>query len=101
MFYCPKCEKFVMNFNRRDNQKYIIVPNMRGGYGRPIAHYLCECGNPLAGDMDIRGLSDDEEMNVNYAKDIITAYNEGGDYFEQGLLDYANKIANERIKNTI
>lgn len=104
MFYCPKCKKTEMDFNRKDNlqyrREYKTVSNMRGGYGRPISHYLCECGNPLAGSMDIRGLikNECESEAVDYAKDIITAYNEDGDYFSQDLLDYANEIVRERIK---
>ena len=101
MFYCPKCKKIEMDFNKRSYRQYQTVSNIRDGYSRPITHFLCECGNPLAGSMDIRGLIEEDHPNkaVDYAKDIITAYNEGGDYFSQGLLDCANKIVEERIKN--
>lgn len=101
MFYCPKCKKIEMDFDKRSHRQYQTVSNIRDGYGRPITHFLCECGNPLAGSMDIRGMMKEEYEYeaVDYAKYIITAYNEGGDYFSQDLLDYANKIVEERIKN--
>lgn len=98
MYYCPKCGKLEMVFDRDKNRINGTVTNMRDGYGRPIKHYMCECGNPLAGDMDIRGMMKDEYEYeaIDYAKSIITEYNEGGMFFEQSLLDKANMIAKEK-----
>jgi hypothetical protein len=98
MYYCPKCGKFELNFDVAKHKSERTVINIRDCYSRPIIHYMCECGNPLAGNMEIRGLMKDEYdyEAVDYAKSIITAYNEGGDYFEQGLLDKANRIYEER-----
>lgn len=69
------------------------MSNLRGGYGRPITHYKCICGNFLAGSMDVSEWNDDDIM---YAKAVIQGYNEGGAYFEQRMLDavkteYINK----------
>jgi len=98
MYYCPKCGKLEMVFDRDKYRMNGTVTNLRDGYGRHIKHYMCECGNLLAGDMEIRGLMKDEYdyEAVDYAKSIITDYNEGGLYFEQSLLDRANIIAKER-----
>jgi hypothetical protein len=96
MYYCPKCGKFEINFNSRERRNERTVSNCRDGWGRPIYHYLCECGNPLAGTMFIEDQNDNEL--VEYSKYVIEAYNEGGDFFVQGLLDYANEIK-DRILN--
>jgi len=94
--YCPKCGKLELIETTDFNYRYFT--NMRDGYGRPIRHYKCECGNYLAGIMDITGLSDNETDNIKYAKDIITAYNIGGDYYEDGLIEKAIEVLNERNK---
>lgn len=50
LFYCPECGKEqILNNNPYEKEKTII--NIRDGYGRPITHYKCECGNYFAGNM--------------------------------------------------
>lgn len=93
MFYCPKCGK-TENWKEEDFRKHRknqTLVNIRDGYGRPIRHYLCDCGNYLAGEMCTAGYDED---GIEYAKHIITAYNEGGNYFEPLIL----KKAKENLK---
>ena len=79
IFYCPMCGKEeIRNDNPYKNEKTIV--NMRDGYGRPISHYKCECGNYLAGSMDVTDWVNDESM-IGYAKGIIEGYNKGGCYY--------------------
>lgn len=54
IFYCPQCGDFKMEDNPPLRNK-ITYKNLRDGYGRPITHYKCECGNYLAGSMSISG----------------------------------------------
>lgn len=92
MYYCPQCGKLDLQFNMQDNYKNSTVTNMRDGWGRPIKHFLCECGNPLAGVINICELGNSEEDAIKYAKELIADYNEGGLYFKRSLLDQANYI---------
>ena len=85
---CPKCGKFELNFDRRKNNRQRTVSNCRDGWRRPIQHYLCECGNPLAGDMNIAEIGD-EDGAIEYAKDVIIGYNKGGIFFQKEFLEYA------------
>jgi len=99
MYYCPKCKKLDLNFDITKNNKYATVANIRDGWGRPIQHFLCECGNLLAGAMNISGLGNNKEEAIEYAKDIISSYNEYGIFFDKSLLDKTIKIA--KIKGLI
>ena len=80
LFYCPKCQKEEI---REDNPyRYEeTITNMRDGYGRPIRHYRCECGNYLAGSMDVSGWLDDPDA-ILYCKGLIEDYNPGGCYYD-------------------
>lgn len=80
LFYCPKCKKEEI---REDNPyKYEdTITNMRDGWGRPIRHYKCECGNYLAGSMDVSGWVDDPDV-ILYCKETIEGYNPGGCYYD-------------------
>ena len=80
LFYCPKCKKEEI---REDNPyRYEeTITNMRDGYGRPIRHYKCECGNYLAGSMDVSGWVDDQNA-ILYCKETINGYNPGGCYYD-------------------
>lgn len=78
LFYCPKCKKEeIGDYNLHEEDKTVV--NIRDGYGRPIIHYKCECGNYLAGSVDLRGLEDDTRA-VDYYKAVIKDYNENGKY---------------------
>jgi hypothetical protein len=46
-------------------------------FGHPIYHIKCECGNYLAGYMNIKIKTSQDEF---YVKSIITDYNLGGNY---------------------
>lgn len=80
LFYCPKCGKEQISKEDLYKGEYSIN-NMRDGYGRPIRHYKCECGNYLAGSMDVSGWEDDE-CSITYAKETIKGYNPGGCYYD-------------------
>lgn len=81
LYYCPKCGKREITGEPR-YQKELTITNMRDGYGMPIHHYKCECGNYLAGSMILRDGSEDE---IKYYTYLIEAYNPGGDYYD-GML---------------
>ena len=94
LFYCPKCKKEEI---RKDNPYKTTLYNIRDGYGRPIQHYKCECGNYLAGSIDISDWIDNIDINfynnnIEYCKIIIKNYNEGGYYYNADML---NKIRKE------
>ena len=99
LFYCPECGKQqILNDNPYIKEKTII--NMRDGYGRPITHYKCECGNYLPGSIDVSGWGDD---GIEYAKETIVGYNRGGCYYDMNsnfpsgdLYERAEKIYQER-----
>lgn len=95
LFYCPMCGKEeIRNDNPYNDEKTIV--NMRDGYGRPITHYKCECGNYLAGSMSVSGF---DEHTIKYYKDIIKGYNEGGCYYNtNSALNGDNIDLSERAK---
>ena len=80
LFYCPKCKKEEIRSDNPYRYEETIV-NMRDGYGRPIRHYKCECGNYLAGSMDVNGWLDNPDA-VLYCKGLIKDYNPGGCYYD-------------------
>ena len=74
LFYCPECNKEEITNSELYKNEYTIN-NMRDGYGRPIRHYKCECGNYLAGSMDINGWENDENAIGKYiVVDILNCY---------------------------
>lgn len=85
LFYCPKCHKEKITNDDVYKNEYTIA-NMRGGYGRPIRHYKCECGNYLAGSMDISDWENDKYM-IEFCKETIEDYNKNGDYYNAYLRD--------------
>lgn len=83
LFYCPECNKEEITNEDLYKSEYTIN-NMRDGYGRPIRHYKCECGNYLAGSMDVNGWTEDKEA-ILYCKETIEGYNRGGCYYEDNM----------------
>ena len=106
LFYCPICGKEqIRNDDPYKDERTII--NIRDGYGRSISHYKCECGNYLAGSMDITGW--DEHM-IQYCKDTIKGYNKGGCYYSYNsslngndcdLYENAKQCYEKRKKNAV
>lgn len=96
LFYCPNCYKEEIK-NGYPSRNEITYKNIRDGYGRPIIHYKCECGNLLAGSIDIAGWENDESM-IGYAKGIIEGYNKGGFYYINGLYEIIEEQYEDRIK---
>lgn len=89
LFYCPECGKEEI----RSDDPYInehTISNIRDGYGRPIQHYKCECGNYLAGSMNIGGWEADENA-IKYCKETIRGYNRGGCYYDGNMSFSCNK----------
>lgn len=80
LFYCPECNKEEIRNDDPYKNEYTIN-NMRDGYGRPIRHYKCECGNYLAGSIDVNGWVDDKDA-ILYCKETIEGYNRGGCYYD-------------------
>lgn len=95
LFYCPKCGKLEIKSNRSPIDS--TFANIRDGYGRTITHYKCECGNLLAGSMDVTGFEDDNAFII-YAKETIKGYNKGGCYYCDGLYERVEEQYNKKIK---
>lgn len=87
LFYCPECGNEEIE-NRGLLSKDKTLLNIRDGFGRPITHYKCKCGNYLAGSMDITGKDDDF---ADYCKNIIKEYNKGGLFYGDDMLEKAKK----------
>jgi len=96
LFYCPKCYKEEIK-NGYPSRSEITYKNIRDGYGRPITHYRCECGNLLAGSIDIAGFEDDKDA-VSYYKGIIEGYNKDGIYYRSGLYEKIKEMYEEELK---
>lgn len=91
--YCPACGDSVIITNANEYEQYRqrrTLSNLRDGFGRPITHYKCGCGNVLAGSMDVIGWDDE---GVAYARAVIRSYNEGGTCFSQRMLDAIKRTA--------
>lgn len=89
LFYCPECGKTKLIKEYLEIKKYrdeTSFMNIRDGYGRPINHIKCECGNYLSGMMY---LEKEDSQDIEYIKNIITEYNKDGNYFRESLLSYA------------
>lgn len=89
LFYCPECGKEEIK-NNNPSRSEVTFMNLRDGYGRPITHYKCECGNLLAGSMDVTGWEDDQGLII-YTKETIKGYNRGGCYYSDGLYERIEK----------
>lgn len=93
-YYCPSCgkEQIVTDPKVRPYHGEETILNIRDGYGRPITHYKCECGNYLAGSMDLSGFDDSA---VGYAKSVIQGYQADGHYIgrdKNAWLETAKKV---------
>ena len=96
LFFCPECgKKQVLNHDPYENKH--TITNMRCGYGRPIRHYKCECGNYLAGSMDVTNW---DEEGIKYAMDVIKSYNKGGTFYNfddtQDIAEHAEIVYKKR-----
>lgn len=92
LYYCPKCGKIEIVSEYSKYKEYVkerTCANIRDGYGRPIQHIKCSCGNYLAGFISLPEECDSDD--IEYFKNIITDYNENGMYFENDLLQHAIK----------
>lgn len=89
LFYCPKCGKEEIK-NEYIKERDITYRNIRDGYGRPITHYKCECGNLLAGSVDISGWENDEHPLI-YIKHVIKDYNKDGAFYAEGFYEFVEK----------
>lgn len=91
LFYCPKCKKEeIRSDNPYQNEQTIV--NMRDGYGRPIKHYKCECGNYLAGSMDFFNSDVNDKGFIEYCKSTIEEYNPGGIFYNGTISLSGNNV---------
>lgn len=91
LFYCPECGKIKLIKEYLEIKKYrneTSFINIRDGYGRPINHIKCECGNYLSGMMY---LEKEDSQDIEYIKNIIAEYNKNGNYFNKDLFFYAKE----------
>ena len=96
LFYCPKCGKQEIK-DEYIKKSDITYRNIRDGFGRPITHYKCECGNLLAGSMDVTTENENNDGFILYAKGVIEDYNKDGNYYEEGFYEFVEKRYNERM----
>lgn len=94
LYYCPECgsEQLLSKEQLAKENPYKLketIINMRDGYGRPITHYQCNCGNYLAGSIDVTGW---DENGIKYAKHIIKDYNKGGIFYTEDIKERAEKF---------
>lgn len=90
LYYCPKCGKIEIVLESSKYKEYMkekTYANIRGGYGNPIQHIKCTCGNYLAGLVNLPKEYNDDD--IEYFKSVVAIYNEGGALFENHLLKYA------------
>lgn len=87
-FYCPNCGKEKIKDSDPYKNEHTII-NMRDGYGRPIRHYKCECGNYLAGMVIIN-----ENDDILYYKEVIKMYNDEKNLLEKAQFCYENRKNN-------
>lgn len=97
LFYCPKCKKEEIRNDDPYRNEHTLL-NIRGGYGRPITHYKCECGNYLAGSINVIGWTDEE--CILYCKELIEEYNKGGCCFSKDMTKKAKQCYEDRKKNS-
>ena len=97
LFYCPECGREEMK-NDYPSRKEVTYANIRDGYGRGIRHYKCECGNLLAGSINVYGWENDIGL-IDYSKHVIKGYNKGGRYYSDGLYEAVEKRYKERNQN--
>lgn len=80
IFYCPQCGKIDKNFKYEDREPYVI--NIRDGFGHPIYHIKCNCGNYLAGYMNWSEKDLQNEGLYNYIIETIKGYNLNGCFLQ-------------------
>lgn len=99
IYYCPVCKKIDINY--KNDKNILRVVNCRDGYGRPLYHVRCECGNYLAAyisftEDDIK----DDSGALDYIKGTIEGYNKGGIFYNDGYYEYVEKDITDRYKRT-
>jgi hypothetical protein len=88
IFYCPQCGKFDKDFHYNSYAPKVI--NIRDGFGHPIYHIKCECGNYLAGYMNFN--KTEAFQDEAYIKGIITGYNLDGIYIKNREQEWCNYV---------
>lgn len=85
LWYCPQCKDLEIKdclprqLIHKDESlvNHCTFINLRNGFGMPIHHYLCSCGNERAGAMTIPDKPDvDVDDIVYYYKSVISIYQE-------------------------
>lgn len=82
LWYCPKCgyEELKDSLPKKNNFKGeedvfdLTWTNIRDGYGTPIRHFLCNCGNRNAGVMHFQVVKDESYDTIEYFKSVIEMY---------------------------
>lgn len=89
-FYCPTCKRLDIDFKLDRGTPYVV--NIRDGYGRPLYHIKCECGNYLAAAINFtkEELEKDEGL-LDYIVSVISGYNKGGCFYADGYYEYVEK----------
>lgn len=77
------------------------VGNIRDGYGHPLYHMKCDCGNYwAAGIYFSKDEVDKDQSLIDYIKEVITGYNKGGVFYQDGFYEYVEKrISNIEQRN--
>ena len=95
IFYCPQCNKLDMDF--RISLDIPQVVNIRDGYGHPLYHVKCECGNCLSAGIHYTKEEVESDLGLlDYIKEIITNYNKGGYFYTDGDYECIEENINKR-----
>lgn len=89
VFYCPKCEKCFVNHN--DIIPKNSVAGEIDGIETGIYHVKCDCGNYLAGYMQIEP---DSLLLIDYARNHIRRFNKGGIWYSRKYKELIKRLLN-------
>lgn len=94
IFYCPICKKLEMDFKMNSSTPH--VGNIRDGYGHPLYHMKCECGNYLSAGIHFTKDEVEKDLGLlDYIKKVITGYNKNGCFYMAGYYEYAEDRINQ------
>lgn len=70
LYYCPACGASTITDGTLYSGKETLINTRYDAIG-PILHYECECGNRLAGCVDVTDMSSE---GICYAMDVIEQF---------------------------
>ena len=93
IFYCPVCKKLDLDFTPDKDTPRVV--NIRDGYGHPLYHMKCACGNCLATGIHFEKAEVEKDFGLlDYIKEVITGYNKDGCFYSDGYYEYVEDSLN-------